>query len=528
VAAIGCVAETADDSINTSKYSLEDDTEWVSDGEDMISVRTTLGKVSGIIAGNTREFLGIPYAKPPVGELRFAPPQPAEAWRGIRDASAFGPVCPQTTGAFSAPGTQSEDCLTLNVYTPLDAKKEKSHREGLPVMVFIHGGAFTGGAGSQYDAQKLSEVGHLVVVTVNYRIGALGFLSHPQLDQSRAANAPSGNDGLRDQQLALRWIKNNIGPFGGDADNVTIFGESAGSMSTCIHMVSPTSRDLAHQFIMESAVCIGGLPVIDKVAANTIGTNMGNALCSGETDIVACLRAKPVSELIAYGASSGISGAGWGPVYNANDPLLPTKPVNLIATGNYNKGPIMVGTNKNEWGLFAYLGFSPSITSAAAFSAVVDGQFGALAPYVKMYYPVASDAVAQSVYNQLMTDIVFRCPTRGLARLASSQGSNVYLYSFEQGAENPYLAWHAFEIPYVFGNANPRLGAPVLVESLRATVQDYWTQFAIAGDPNLNGQPVWPVYSAAADQHMTLRASSAAGSGLSQVQCNFWDWVATL
>lgn len=515
----GCASEVTHEDVAANISALDDSSTWVADDEDVASVRTSVGKVRGKVVGNTREFLGIPYAQPPV---RFAPAQPVAPWTGVRDALAFGPVCPQPAGALSAPGPQSEDCLTLNVFTPLDAKKEKAHRTGLPVMVFIHGGAFISGGSTQYDSQKLSEAGHVVVVTLNYRLGSLGFLSHPALDASRPANAPSGNDALRDQQLALRWVQDNIGPFGGSADQVTIFGESAGSMSVCLQMVSPTAGDLGQQFIMESAACVGGLPVVSKASADALGTAMGNELCPGAADPIACLRAKPVSDLLGWRANAGISGAGWAPVYNPNDPLLPAKPAAIIASGNYNKGPFITGTNKNEWGLFQLAGLSPSITTIAQFQAAVSAQFGPLAPAVLQQYPVNSDAEANGVFITLMTDAVFRCPTRRLARLATAQGSQVHLYSFEEG-----LAYHAMEIPYVFGNPSPIL-APMLIESLRSTVQSYWTSFAIDGDPNTTGQPTWPLYDSASDQHMTLKASSVVGAGLSQAQCNFWDYVATL
>jgi para-nitrobenzyl esterase len=525
VAAIGCGQESRDQGIhaNLNALGLGDGGARGADGDGAPKVWVESGKLQGKLVGTTREFLGIPYAKAPVGKLRFAPPRPAEYWKETRDATAFGPSCPQNAGALSTSGAQSEDCLTLNVFSPAseEAKRAYTRRAALPVMVFIHGGAFVSGGSSQYDAQKLSEAGHLVVVTVNYRLGVLGFLAHPELDKSRAPYSPSGNDAIRDQQLALLWVQRNVGAFGGDASNVTIFGESAGSASTCIQMVSPISRYLGHRFIMESGVCIGGLKVNDKATADTLGTALGNEICAGETDVIACLRSKSAQELIVWRKDTGLFGAGWGPSYNPKDPVLPAKPADLIANGNYNKGPIIVGTNKNEWGLFQLIGISPNIASAAQFGAVVDAQFGAASPLVKAHYAVKSDAEANAVFVRLMTDTTFRCPTRGLARLTTAKGSDVYLYSFEEG-----YAMHAFELPYVFGSPNPLL-APVLVESLRAAIQGYFTQFAASGDPNRQAQPTWPVYDPVNDPYMTLKETSEAGSGLSKDDCDFWDSLAS-
>jgi para-nitrobenzyl esterase len=477
-----------------------------------LQVRVKQGELRGKLVENTRAFLGIPYAKPPVGERRFAPAQPAERWRGVRDAVAFGASCPQPPGALAAPGPQSEDCLFLNVYTPAQPIRKK-----LPVMVFIHGGAFVAGSSVQYDGRRLSEEGGVVVVTINYRLGALGFLAHPALDEERCGDEPSGNDALRDQQLALAWVQKNIDEFGGNPKEVTVFGESAGSMSACLQMVAPHAKKYADRYIMESGTCVAGLPISSKAQAQTLGKELADTLCAGADDVVSCLRAKPASELIAFGASRGISGAGWAPVINPDDEFLPEHPSKLIAAGDYNRrAEVIVGSNAREWGLFQAIGQSPRPATVAQLHAILDGQFGPLAPALKLAYP-ASDATANLAYVNLMTDYLFRCPARELARQVGARGTTAYLYSFEEGA-----AFHAFELPYVFGNPNPTLGAPVLVEPLRETMQTYWTTFAHEGDPNAAGQPVWPEYDAQSDQHMTLKATSAVGSGLTKPQCDLW------
>ena len=506
---VGCQG-AADDEASDAAARLEDDVtlDSPSTKADPLQVKVSAGTLQGKLTGKARTFLGIPYAKPPVGALRFAPPQPADKWEGVKPVLEHGPSCPQNPGALSARGPQSEDCLSLKVYAP-EAGKE------LPVMVWIHGGAFISGGSNQYDGVRLASEGPVVVVTLNYRLGALGFLSHPELDAARGGQ-PSGNDALRDQQLALEWVQKNIKEFGGDPSNVTVFGESAGSMSTCMHLVSPTSQKLASRFILESGSCLGGLPVNDKPKANKVGIELAAALCGEAADRVACLREKPAAQLVAWGADRGIFGAGWAPVADAKDGVLPATPASIIAAGKQNKGELIIGSNKNEWGLFLALQPNNPINSVATFDAAVTAQFGPAAPAIKQQY-APTDATANAAFVRVMTDATFRCPSRKLARETSAQGQKVYLYSFEEG-----LAFHAYEIPYVFGNPSAAL-APTLVEPLRATVQSYWRSFAVDGDPNVDGQPAWPTYDAASDRHMTLKASSEVGSGLAKSDCDFWD-----
>lgn len=514
-ALVGC-ADAGDAAELVDVTSVEQSIEATTTATTGPTVTVKNGKLVGKLAGTTREFLGIPYAQPPIGALRFAAPKAALNWTGTKTATAFGPSCVQAPGALAAPGPQSEDCLTLNVYAPTTGLK-------LPVMVFIHGGAFVAGGSVQYDAQRLSEEGKVVVVTLNYRLGALGLLSHPALDATRGT-APSGNDTFRDQQLALNWVKTNIAAFNGDAANVTLFGESAGSMSTCLQMVSPLSRTLAKRFVMESATCVAGLPISTLAQAQAVGAGLANNFCTGATDVIACLRGIPAADLVAWGAGAGISGAGWAPVVNANDPLLPQHPKALIAAGNYNKGNIIVGSNAREWGLFQAVKAAPVVTSVAALSATINATFGPIAAYVNgQYASTATDATANDVYVRLMTDYLFRCPARALARATSANGSTVFLYHFEQGA-----AYHAFELPYVFGNPNENLGAPTLEEPLRKYIQIGLTNYAKSGSPNIAGFPSWPKYATATDQHVALSSTPALGTGLSNADCNFWDYINSL
>jgi len=479
------------------------------------------GNIQGKVVGNTREFLGIPYAKPPIGDLRFAPPQPAAPWSDTRDTTDFGAMCPQNAGlvqmlAGAMNSKIDEDCLSLNVYTP-----NAPPAGPLPVMVFLYGGGFMIGAGSQYDGQKLSEAGPVVLVTLNYRLGALGFLSLPELDAKRPG-APSGNDAIRDQQLALRWVKDNIAAFGGDPSNVTVFGESAGALSTCIHLVAPGSRDLAQRLIMESGVCVGDSPFIGTKAGSTVrGTQMAGDLCSGESDVLACLRAKRASDIIGWGGASP-----WLPsVEGEAGGVLPDTAEHLIASGNYNKAPFIVGTNKNEVGLFKLIGIVKTMNTVADLEQAIDQSLpgdAAAATSVKAQYVPPSDAEADDANVRMLTDIAFRCPSRTLARTIGDKGSKAYLYSYEEGK-----AYHSLELTYVFGmvmgGLSSLIGDGPPSDVLLRAVPRYWTHFARSADPNGDGNPQWPMYGTASDQHMTLKTPPEAGSHLSKSDCDFWD-----
>jgi para-nitrobenzyl esterase len=476
----------------------------------------SLGRLNGKQVESTCEFLGIPYAKPPVGALRFAPPVAAGGWgQDARDAAAFGPSCMQKSSVIGGGMALSEDCLSLNVYTPAVVPSAK-----LPVMVFIHGGGYTLGSSNTYDGRLLSEKGPVVVVTLNYRLGVFGFFAHPALDAERA-DAPSGSDGIRDQQLALRWVKDNIAAFQGDPSNVTVFGESAGSASVSLHLVSPGSRDLASRFILESGASVGtGFGIATRDAGYALSTQVASELCSGASDVLACLRAKPAQELADWtGGSTGLFGAPFMPVVEGRTGgVLPDTPQNLLTRNEYNHpAGIIAGTNKNEWGLFTQplLGGMP-ITTQAQYKASLAQQFGARAAEVEAQYPVTTDAEANDVNIRLVTDMVFRCPTRLLARLTTAHGTKLYLYSYEEG-----LAYHGDELAYVFGTPS-FAGTPPLPDLVAAT-QGYWTRFAATGDPNVSTLPTWPAYDSTTDQHLVLKNPPSAGSALAKSDCDFWD-----
>jgi len=403
-------------------------------------------------------------------------------------------------------------------------------------MVFLHGGGFVSGAGSLYDPRELSEGGPVVVVTLNYRLGALGFLSLPQLDAARPG-APSGSDGIRDQQMALRWVKDNIAAFHGDTGNVTVMGESAGAISACIHLVSPGSQGLAQRFIMESGSCVSPpsvLPSADR--ARAVASQLLLTLCPAlpaGADVLSCLRSVPGPLLTAWlpppgsdlDASLGslffpaIEGVGGG--------TLPDTPANLIASGSYARdATIIAGTNENEFGLFAEVASNPlfggavssplNVTTPTQLSAMVAAAFGGLGPAVEAQYPVQGDVGAQETFLTLFTDYDFRCPTRDLARATTAQGSRVFLYSYDVGR-----AYHTDELLALF--SGPDLGAfggTVPSGAFRRQMQSAWTQFAATGNP---GAP-WPAYDATTDENLILSdPTPSVGSRLAASNCDFWD-----
>jgi para-nitrobenzyl esterase len=481
------------------------------------------GALSGLSTGATCEYRGVPFAKPPVGPLRFSPPEPAAPWEGTRDATRFGATCAQPLGGGVVDGT--EDCLYLNVYTPKAPPASK-----LPVMVWIHGGSFLNGAGSHYDGRLLSESGPVVVVTLNYRLGAFGSMNLPELDASRPG-APSGNDGIRDQQLALRWVKANAARFGGDPDNVTLFGESAGSFSACVHWISPSSRSLAQRFVMQSGSCLGfGAHVADKPVEPSPGKQLVAELCPGAADPLTCLRALDAAAIAAWkpatqGNDNGVTGTFHPIVEGIPGGVLPQSPPALVAAGEYDQeAEVIAGTNLNEAGLLQapYVdGGLPVVTDIASYRSALQKYFDALTPVVEARYPASSDADAASVFSDVMTDLLMRCPTRSLVRGARAGGSQrVYLYSYEAGR-----AFHTDEIAALMtmGPELARFQVPEPPAALAAAMKGYWTRFAATGDPNGDGAPAWPLYDTATDPHLSLNDPPQASAALGKDGCDFWD-----
>src|SRR5579859_895554 len=396
-------------------------------------VRINDGVVRGTTAGTADEFLGLPYAAPPTGNLRWRPPAPAASWEGVRDATQFGPSCPQQPGPFAPRGPMSEDCLYLNVYTSALRGRDEG---GRPVLVWIHGGGLVQDAARSYDGTKLAADG-TVVVTINYRLGALGFLAHPAL--ASRPGGPAGNYGLMDQQAALRWVQRNIARFGGDPDNVTIAGESAGGLSVLAQLVSSGARGLFQRAIVQSGTfALNQRPLATAEAAGqTFATAVG---CPDQT--AACLRNAPVTDLVAkFGVE--IPGVVDGSVL--------TQPIGTaLARGQFARVPVINGITHDEELIFvAGLGLTVSQGTNIPLAAPLDGSQAtyqadiaqalgvppARAAAIANVYPLSANPTRpDEVFGQAVSDASFACPALRVDRWTAVRGVPTYAYQFNGDA----------------------------------------------------------------------------------------------
>jgi len=491
-------------------------------------VPTDKGPVRGTETPAMHEYLGIPYAAPPVGEQRWRPPQPVRRWHGPRDASSFGNHCPQPASPFGRAST-TEDCLYLNVFTP-NRGPGRGHTKNLPVMVWIHGGGFTVGESDEYDPAKLVQKG-TVVVTLNYRLGYLGFLAHPAL---AAGDGSSGDYGLMDQQAALRWVQRNIAKFGGDPGDLTIFGESAGGLSVHAQLVSPLAAGLFEHAIAQSGAYALNLPSLDAAesAGRGVAVDVG---CPAQT--AACLRHAPVEALL--GAQPTTDGTL---VPNVDGNVLPQSIGPALRSGQFNRVPVIEGTTKDEFTIFAALNvefvfgqFPPALYPLVLGILLPALGSHANAAAVAAEYPVASygNNVGRAI-GAVGTDMTFACPGRQAAQ-ALSQYVPTYAYEFADRnapqlfvppASFPYDAYHGSEIQYLFDIPN-QTGAAGLnsdQERLADTMRTYWTQFGATGNPNAPQVPSWPAYTTANDLYMSLVPPTprVESSFATAHHCAFW------
>lgn len=494
-------------------------------------VFTGTGPVQCVEAGAAWKFLGLPFAAPPVGALRWKAPAPAACQPALRLADHFASQCPQLDANDAFAG--AEDCLYLNVWTP----KAAPPQGGRPVMFFIHGGGHTQGAASVevtagvplYDGQRYAEQYGAVVVTINYRLGVLGWLAHPAL-AAESKDGLEGNYGTLDQIAALQWVQRNIAGFGGDPKRVMIFGESAGGVAVCALLATPLAKGLFSTALIESGGCVA----LAKARAEELGAKVAQgAKCDAAPDVPACLRALSAEAAVrAFPVKVDVAGIAAYQYDSVIDGYVHAEaPLPLIARGAHNHAPLVVGVNAEETSRTA-----PAITSEAQYQLIVLGLVGGnqpLANAILAEYPAANYPTPRAAYVALSTDAKFICPARAIARAAAAgQTEPVYRYLFAQAVDGspalkPFGAYHALELLWVFHVLNVAGYVPSMGElALSDLMQAYWSRFAALGDPNdaKGGAPVWPRYEAKTDPYLKLKAdATSAEAGLRTAKCDFWD-----
>jgi para-nitrobenzyl esterase len=477
-------------------------------------VQTSQGAISGKLINAVRTYLGIPYAAPPVGDLRWQAPQPAAAWSGTRDGTTAGGRCAQPLSEIS-PESINEDCLYLNVHVPDDIGSGT-----LPVMVWVHGGAFLSGSGADYDMSILARKAHAVIVTLNYRVGALGFFRQPEL----IAQNMSSNLGLQDQQAALRWVQTHIGNFGGDPSRVTIFGHSAGGASMCLHMVSPLSKGLFQRAISHSGPCnllTDATPASMEAQSVALGVKLG---CTEGPGQLACMRQKSAADLMHGSVPNGNEvkvDIRWTPVQDGI--TITGDPARQVQEGQFNRVPVIWGTTHDEGRLFVASEYH-QVTRWFVTRADIDvyinriaGNDAAFAKRLTNSYTFWRYGTLDKAFSALLTDYYFSC---GAMRDAQAMSRFVPVYNYEFTEPNtpsptdPLMqlgAFHGADLPYLFQN-NTLITKPIgplnaAQQKLSDQMVRYWGKFAATGNPNSFLPPYWPAFRTDQPSSLTLDSS---------------------
>ena len=482
-------------------------------------VKTASGKIRGMVEGDVAVFKGIPYAAPPVGDYRWRPPQPVSPWKEVRDATEFGPDCAQA-GWGAAPGTiqegSSEDCLYLNLWKPAGTGSGAK----MPVMVWIHGGAFVGGSGSSPQTYGYQFAGQgVILVTFNYRLGRLGHFAFPALSAEQFEE-PKGSYAYMDQIAALEWIQENITAFGGDPNNVTIFGFSAGGVSVHSLMTIPDAEGLFHKAISESGGgrdgVLTGRPISKEnadplypVSAETIGMNFArkHGIIGTDATALAKLRALSVEEIVDGGQE--YDGEGGPRIYSG--PILDGKLVVETAESAYKAGrqvrvPLIIGNCSAEIG--------GNFVNSSSSKEELFSLFGELEGEAKAAYDPDGNKEFAEVITKFNTDWVWGEPARMTARAFVAKGEPAYIYHFgyvpgPMRERSQYGAGHGSEVPYVFNNLDARWGVTEATpedQKLAQRMNTYWANFARTGNPNGEGLPLWPLYNTQKEEILDIES----------------------
>ncbi len=512
--------------------------ESVHTSQDRIVI-TTSGPVKGITVDSINGYLGIPYAAPPVGNLRWKPPMPPEPWKESRRMNKFGPACPQSQSILIQKIEEmSEDCLSLNIWTPAN-----SESESLPVMMFLHGGAFARGRGSEpmYNKTHLVQKG-VVLVTVNYRLGAFGFLAHPALT-AESPHQSSGNYGIMDQIMALRWIQANIRQFGGNPDNVTIFGQSAGGVSVVTLMTSPLAKGLFHRAIAQSS---GYIPTpirhlneaqdgLDSM--ESLGIKFAERLgIASQANPLEAMRAKTWREVVTVWETTvqnkqlgtRVSGAWMLNHVIVDGYVLQQSPGKAFKSGKQHNIPFMTGTTADEGSIMPLL---MDLFTVEKYHAYLERCFGGQSQKVLALYPAQDDASVPQAASKLLGDS-FVSGAWDLARGMSVVQPKTYLYQFimppklfvfqipnGKDWKQDFGCYHSAELPYIF-HFLPGSKSKDKDRKLSEAMTGYWTRFALSGDPNGDDAAFWPAYDLSEEKHLTLDNPISVGHHLRKQACD--------
>lgn len=523
----GLTACVSHSPIGTSKLSLAPSTE-----RDVI--QTSQGSIRGKVENSTYVFRGIPFAKSPVGDLRWRQPQEPEPFDKLFEAKDFGPVCPQMVLdadviIVQPPENQSEDCLTLNIWVP----KSKEANE-LPVMVWLHGGWSVRGAGSLpvYDGRILAEEQNVIVVTINYRLGPFGFMAHPKLSEEakiRGIGLTSGNYGILDQIQALKWLQKNIRAFGGDPSRVTVFGQSAGAASTLVLLASPLNQGLFSRAIILSGRFRSNHALLSEKERQ--GLKLSRRIgCNGSNELE-CLRGKTTNEVLGVVGKSATYGNGSHFEANIDGYLLSAPLTKIFAEGKQARVPIIIGATWDEASRYLPSVSVSDISSLKKFIEKNWGNTGNLALRIAETYVPTRDEDAREQLDRIFTDSRYICSMRRFSRILSQQGVPVYSYLFgyvsPAGRKRNLGAYHGSELPYLFGNFD-RLRSVKFENqdyALSKVMRGHFSAFAASGVPQASGVVRWPSGSSEKESIFWFDVAPQIKTGFRQSECEIWDKV---